>query len=126
PDGKSVSFVRIKKQGALQALFVVGADGTGLKQLTSYRLEVGIKHDWSPDGKLIVLTTNADFVHKNEPANVATLRADGSGLQLLTRFTGRKTNAFAGSFSPDGKRIVFRLERGSRYALAVVDRDGAN
>jgi Tol biopolymer transport system component len=30
-----------------------------------------------------------------------------------------------GSFSPDGKQIVFRLENDGKYALAVVDRDGS-
>jgi predicted NBD/HSP70 family sugar kinase len=44
----------------------------------------------------------------------------------LTQYTGRKENAFAGSFSPDGKQIAFRLEQGDKSALAVVDRDGEN
>jgi Tol biopolymer transport system component len=94
--------------------------------VTPYALEVGVKQDWSPDGKLIVLTTNADWVRPKEPANVVTIRPDGSGMTDLTHFTGRKENAFAGSLSPDGKRIVFRLEHGQKYALAVVDRDGQN
>jgi Tol biopolymer transport system component len=135
PDGKLVSFVRVKKPG-LQALFTVGIDGTGLKQLTSYALEVGSKQDWSPDGKLIVLTTNADFARARESANLATIHPDGTHLTELTHFTGRKQNAYAGSFSPDGKEIVFRLEQGvscgptdapvagCKGALAVVDRNG--
>jgi Tol biopolymer transport system component len=44
----------------------------------------------------------------------------------LTRFTGGTKNAVAGSFSPDGKQIVFRLEQGDRYALAVIGRNGHN
>jgi Tol biopolymer transport system component len=126
PDGKRVSFVRIKKEEKLQALFTVGIDGTGLRQVTPYTLEVGIKQDWSPDGKLIVLITNADFARPSESANVATIRPDGTHLTAVTRFTGRKQNAYAGSFSPDGKQIVLRLEQGDRYALAVVDRNGQN
>jgi Tol biopolymer transport system component len=124
PDGRRIAFVRIEKAEKLQALFVVRTNGTGLRQVTPYSLEVAIKVDWSPDGKLLVLTTNADWVRPHESANLVVIRPDGSGLTELTRFTGRKRNAFAGSFSPDGKRIVFRLEQGNRYALAVVDRDG--
>ena len=126
PNGKLISFVRIKQEHRLQALFVVRRDGTGLRQLTPYTWEIAIKHDWSPDGKAILLTTNADFVRPGESANMVTIRPDGSGKTEITQFTGGKTNAFAGSFSPDGKEIVFRLEEGAKYSLAVVDRSGDN
>lgn len=124
PDGKSITFVRIKRDHELQALFRVGLDGKGLHQLTPYSWEVAIKHDWSPDGKLIVLTTNADFVRPTESANLVTIRPDGTGKKELTHFTGGTNNAFAGSFSPDGKLIVFRLESGDAYSLATISRNG--
>jgi len=126
PNGKWITFVRIKKDEVEQALFAVHPNGTGLHQLTPYSWEVGIKHDWSPDGKLIVLTENADFVRPADAANIVTIRPDGSGRTRLTRFEGGKGNGFAGSFSPDGKQIVFRLEQGGAYGLAVIDRDGGN
>lgn len=126
PNGKLVSFVRVKEDEKLQALFVVRRDGTGLRQLTPYTWQVAVKHDWAPDGKAILLTTNADFVRPGESANLATIRPDGSGKQELTQFKGGKQNAFAGSFSPNGRQIVFRLEQGTTYSLAVIDRDGGN
>ncbi len=126
PNGRLVSFVRMKSREKLQALFSVRRDGRGLRQLTQYSWDVAPKHDWSPDGRLIVLTTNADFVRPGESANLVTIHPDGSGKNNLTRFTGGQKNAFAGSFSPDGKQIVFRLEVGNTYSLAVIDRDGAN
>lgn len=126
PNGKLVSFVRIKKDRQQQALFVVRRNGTGLRKLTPYSWDVAIKHDWSPDGKLILLTTNADFVKPGQSANLVTIRPDGSGKTELTHFTGGMENAFAGSFSPDGKQIVFRLEEAETYSLAVADRDGGN
>jgi Tol biopolymer transport system component len=124
PDGTLVTFVRIKRDHELQALFAIRRDGRGLRQLTPYSWEVAIKHDWAPDGKLIVLTTNADFVRPRESANLVTIHPDGSRVTRLTTFTGGKKNAFAGSFSPDGKQIVFRLEQGDKSSLAVVGRDG--
>jgi Tol biopolymer transport system component len=124
PDGRLITFVRIKRDHELQALFAVRPDGSGLRQLTPYSWEVAIKHDWSPDGKLIVLTTNADFVHPGQSANLVTIHPDGTAMARLTRFKGGTMNAFAGSFSPDGKQIVFRLESGATYGIAVVDRDG--
>ena len=53
-----------------------------------------------------------------------TIHPDGTGMTQLTRFKGGTRNAFAGSFSPEGKQIVFRLESGTTYSIAVVDRDG--
>jgi Tol biopolymer transport system component len=129
PDGNTITFVRLKKEHELQALFAVHPDGSGLRQLTPYSWEVAIKHDWSPDGKRIVLTTNADFVRPRSSANVVTIRPDGSSLRRLTHFTGgpdKGKSAFAGSFSPDGKRIVVRIERGDKGGLAVIGRDGRN
>jgi Tol biopolymer transport system component len=121
PDGKLITFVRIKKDHDLQALFAVRPDGSGLRQLTPYSWEVAVKHDWSPDGKQILLTTNADFVVPGGSANMVTVKPDGSGKKQLTNFTGGSKNAFAGSFSPDGKKVVFRLEDGEKYSVAVIN-----
>ena len=121
PDGKLITFVRIKTDGRQQALFAVRPNGSGLLQLTPYSWEVAIKHDWSPNGKLILLTTNADFVIPGASANLVTIKPNGTGKTDLTKFTGGSKNAFAGSFSPDGKQVVFRLEEGDTYSLAVMD-----
>ena len=126
PDGNWITFIRIKEEGELQAVFAVHPDGSGLHQVTPFSWEVAIKHDWSPNGRRIVLTTNADWVRPHESANLATIRPDGSGLKRLTRFAGGEhaKNAFAGSYSPDGRRIVFRLEKHDKAALATIGRDG--
>jgi Tol biopolymer transport system component len=124
PDGKWITYVRLKRTYKLQALFAVRPNGSRLHRLTPYSWEVAVKHDWSPDGKLIVLTTNADFVRPHESANLVTIRPDGSGMTQLTHFTGAKENAFAGSFSPDGTQIVFRLEDHGQYGLYRIRPDG--
>ena len=124
PDGRRITFVRIKQDENQQALFAMNRDGSGLRRLTPYSWDVGVKHDWAPDGKLIVLTTNADFIHPDEPANLVTIRPDGTGKKVLTHFTSRSMSAFAGSFSPDGKQIAFRLETGGRSNLAFISRNG--
>ena len=126
PNGRLITFVRVKQDELLSALFVTRRDGTGLRQLTPYTWGVGIKHDWSPDGRRIVLTVNAHQVQPDVSANIVTIRPDGSGRVDLTRFTGGTRHAFAGSFSPDGKQIALRLEDGGRYSLAVMDTDGRN
>jgi Tol biopolymer transport system component len=126
PDGRWITFAREKSE-KLRALFRMRSDGSAVRQLTPFTWDVfASKHDWSPDGKLIVLTRNADFAQPGKSANLVTIHPDGSGAKYLTHFRGGATNAFAGSFAPDGKQIVFRLQKGDKYAIAVVRRDGRN
>ena len=110
PNGKTITYVRVRGDwGQNQALLSVKLDGTGLKRLTSRSFEVAIKHDWSPNGKLIVFTSPGDPVQEKS-ANLWVMRPDGSHPRALTHYTGGTSHAFAGSFSPDGKWIVFRME----------------
>jgi TolB protein len=126
PDRRWITFVRAKAE-KLKALFRMRADGSGVRRLTPFTWDVfDSKHDWSPDGKLILLTRNADFAEPGKSANLVTIRPDGSGARYLTHFKGGTTNAFAGSFAPDGKQIVFRLQKKDKYAIAVIGRDGRN
>jgi TolB protein len=124
PNGRWITFVRGRSDTA-KALFRMRSDGSDVRRLTPFRWDVfASKHDWSPDGKLIVLTRDADRAEAGRSANLVTIHPDGSHAKYLTHFKGGTTNAFAGSFAPNGKRIVFRLQKGDRYALATIRRDG--
>jgi TolB protein len=126
PNGRWITFVRGRSDTA-KALFRMRSDGSDVRRLTPFSWDVfASKHDWSPDGKLIVLTRDADRAEAGRSANLVTIHPDGSRAKYLTHFKGGTTNAFAGSFAPDGKRIVFRLQKGDKYALATIRRDGRN
>jgi Tol biopolymer transport system component len=124
PDGGQVSFVLIKAPEVEQALAVVGIDGSGLRRLTSFALEVAIKQDWAPDGKHLVLSDHAD--DESLPSNVETIRPDGTGLRALTDLQDPAQRAFVGSYSPDGAWIVFRLQDGEQAGLFRMRPDGSD
>src|SRR5207244_97220 len=109
-DGKRLWFERqnIKaKPMNGHATFVVNLDGTGLHRVTPWNLRAGDHPDWSPDGALILVRSNAngpDFKHQG---NLFVVRSDGTGLRRLTSFDAHVQLLQNGSFSPDGKSVVF-------------------
>jgi Tol biopolymer transport system component len=134
PDGKTLSFVGF--DGNLfgpppnfepaQGLFSSGLDGSNFAELLPFTLDLAIKHDWAPDGKHLLVGTNANFFDPNDSANIATIRPDGTDLHYLVHSHDPAVNAFAGSYSPDGKYIVFRLEDHGNFALMQMRSDGSH
>jgi Tol biopolymer transport system component len=126
PDGTRISLTCQQVPEVLQALCTIPAGGGPVTALTPFTAEVGAKSDWSPDGTQLVFTDHADRPSPGDSANVATVGADGTGARLLTHFSGGEVNAFAGSYSPDGREIVFRLEDHGRFGLFTVRPDGTH
>src|SRR5262249_30973281 len=120
-------------------IFVMNADGTGLRQVTNGNAE-NIHPAWSPNGERILFNTThfsgataADG--RNLPSDnkvvgeqidkkmdLATMRADGSDLKRITA-GGGFTYA---SFSPDGEYILHRKVQGPLSQIFVMNADGSN
>jgi len=134
PDGNTLSFVGwdgsligpAPKFEPAQGLFTSGIDGSNMSELLPFSIDLAIKQDWAPDGSRIVVTTNANHFNPAESANIATIRPDGSDLHYLTHYEDPAVNAYVGSYSPDGKYIVFRLEDHGSYALYKMRADGSH
>lgn len=107
PDGRRLVFVRMNgtarpRHG--QAIFVVNADGTGVRRVTPWSLRAGDGPDWSPDGKEILFRSpeTEDFLH----SNLFAIHPDGTGLRQITHLAPG-TRLYSASFSPDGRFITF-------------------
>jgi Tol biopolymer transport system component len=112
PDGQLLSYIRVEDRVEYQqALTVSNIDGTEPRDLLPPSEDVAIKTGWSPDSSHIVLTTDANQIGDAPlEANLATIAVDGDDLTYLTNYSGGELSAFAGSYSPDGQWIVFRLQ----------------
>ena len=117
PDGRSIAFIvnanpSISVRGEL---FVMRADGTGVRQLTR---SVGQEHSpsWSPDGSRVVFTR---YVPNESRVALYTIRADGTGLVRLHAATAASTEP---AWSPDGRTIAV-VRDGD---LFTMDANGAN
>jgi len=132
PDGRQVAFQRVvdhaNEKAVRAALYVVGVDGTGLRQLTSDVMDAGHPR-WSPDGRTILFHDNADMQGPIEgmSANLWTVAADGTGLTQLTHEAGGNY-AIEGTWSPDSSAIAFASWFGDDAftAIRVMHADGTD
>jgi Tol biopolymer transport system component len=132
PDGSKITFVvkpRRYRDLLGGELCVVNMNGSHLARIVPIRRDVGIKHDWAPDGSRIVFTEYLDYNQEGalsgpHTPNVATVKPDGSDLVELTHRSGSNVEAIAGSYSPDGRWIVFRFDNYDRFRLMKMRPDG--
>jgi TolB protein len=127
PDGRQIAFRRVLSDSgpdAAAAVFVVGVDGTGLRQLTPYALDAA-RPRWSPDGSRLVFSSDSDSDFANQ--QVWVVNSDGSGLTQLTHESSDNPS-FVPDWSPDGSQIVFShfLPIGFFTQLRVMNADGSN
>jgi Tol biopolymer transport system component len=126
PDGRKIAFMS-KRNGEKYQIFVMNADGSEVKKLTTDPKVSFCNPIWSKDGEKILYYSDQG----DKKDQVWIMKADGSEPTLLTNGIGH--NIFP-SFSPDGRRIIFSRRADSdadkSYVdasyLFVMDLDGAN
>ena len=107
PDGAALAFVGVsggERGRKLTDIFVVSADGSGLRRLTQSGRASGPL--WSPDGSTIVFSQRAAGNRFPTPLTLWAIGANGGDQRELTRADG-VTADLAGSFAPDGRRLLF-------------------
>ena len=123
PDGQTVSFLSFANDG-LSAIFGLDISGGDSWQMTPTLWGMTFKHDWAPNGSRLVMSDNAE--DPDRTVNLLTIRPDGTGLRYLTDYRSADQRAFAGSYSPDGRWIVYRHVSGDQAELVLVHPDGTD
>jgi Tol biopolymer transport system component len=131
PDGRTILFGAEQLLGniggfgaSVHAVYSVRMNGTHLTPVVPYDLDAPAG-DWAPNGKRIESGDNAGYgAPQAVPHNVLTVRPDGTGLRFVTHYTGIDVGAGAGTYSPDGRWIVFRVQRDDHYSLWKIHPDG--
>jgi TolB protein len=136
PDGSRISFAAIQffdwdHRGAAQgngAIYVVNADGTGLRRLTPWGFLLDYVAEWSPDGTQLVMQTN--WRQGNRPS-LSIINADGTDLRHLTDEAPLAPRqpfqaSFSPTWSPDGSLIMFNCAPGelSFWDFCTIRPDG--
>lgn len=112
PDGRLLAFRGFWGDGKFSDLFVMNADGTEVRQLTTHMN--GSDPTWSPDGSRIAFA-GYDGVY--------TINSDGSGLRAIS--TG-DADYSGPSWSLDEQRIAFSRLVGDLPQIFVANVDGSS
>ncbi|MFG2848904.1 TolB family protein [Kitasatospora sp. NPDC048296] len=128
PDGKQLTFEyhtsATGQPANSRAIYIVSADGTGLRQLTPWELRAGDRASWSPDGTQILFTTYPDGPDNTPGGGIYTVHPDGSAIGALTPAPSNTSYGTA-AYAPDGKSIVFtQAPAGSGPDLYSMQPDG--
>jgi WD40 repeat protein len=114
PDGRTIAYARSLNgdvaEGPLApaTIILVAPDGSGARRLTQ-----GRSPSWSPDGKRLAFALGG---------SVYEIRADGRGRKRILR--GLRNPVVR--WSPDGRKLLYTSDLGSRADVWTVDVDGTH
>lgn len=133
PDGRTIAFgvehnafINGKKLN-LKVGFTVRLNGTHLRQIVPFTVDPGGVGEWSPSGDRIDDSSQVDRL-LDQASNLFTMRPDGNGVRYLTHYRSRSPDMVvgAGTYSPDGRWIVFKHQINGRYVLLKIRSNGTH
>jgi Tol biopolymer transport system component len=124
PDGSRVAFAAFKSGHFSPALFVVNADGTGLRQIIPSGVGA-LSAQWSPNGALIAFTSCASSPRTCGIPQVWVVRPDGTGLRQVTTPINRAV-FLTPVWSPDSTKLLLnKVDRNNQASVWTANLDGS-
>ena len=118
PDGNTIAFAMAVNLPNEYEVFLMGADGSNVQQLTNGLPGIGGSLDWSPDGKQLL-------IYAGPQGNKNIFLVDVQA-KTAAQLTNGGNNA-ASSFSPDGQWIAFNSLRNNQQAdIFIMRPDGSD
>ena len=115
PDGSRIAFLS-SRSGNRANIYVMNADGSGPRPLTTDSVFAAYPYSWSPDGSRLA------FAGGQYTGHIFVVTADGSSLTRLTSDTAADGSP---AWSPDGTKIAFVRADGPYSRIYVMNADGS-
>jgi TolB protein len=136
PDGKTIAFTSLWRDGLIEAIYLMNSDGSGLRSLSPPSLGT-LGGDWSPDGESLVFYSYDPFEGDGSFPLSSELWTIDAGNGKTTRLTFNNQHWYGvnsvphdlwPSWSPQGDAIVFERDAPdfSSSALYIMNPDGSN
>jgi Tol biopolymer transport system component len=121
PDGRKIAFVSTRQPAAApgqawNAVYVMNADGTGVKRLSPAHA-ADYSPAWSPGGDLIAFASGSGSAGGTD---LFVMNPDGSDRRLVVKNGGWP------SFAGDGRSLFFHSRRQGSWGVWRVNLDGSN
>lgn len=113
--GTKIAF--IGQRGQEKELFVMDADGAGVRALTSDH-SIAQSPAWAPDGSLLLFTS-----YREGTPRIYVTPSDGGRVYRISGREGLNTSA---SYSPDGRSIVCTLSQDGNPEIYELDARGGS
>jgi len=122
-DGKlAISDIKNLATVATASISVMNADGSDKKVVFSDKEGAAFVPTWSPDGQWIAFGFGGFFgARETMPAKLVMVRSDGS--RESKDLTKGLPNSGFPTWSPDGKKIIYRVWGAGEYGLRVLNLD---
>jgi len=124
PNGRQIAFARWTDDGNWDNIYVMNADGSDIKQLTSDPESDG-NPTWSPDGKQIAFDRSIyekkDGQWQKKRLAIYVMDADGSNVRPLLE---DKMEPCYPTWSPDSSKIAYNCDHVDSWSVLVMDADG--
>ena len=127
PDGSQIAFGASSKhatgEDAGSAVFVINADGTGMRRITPFSLGA-FSVRWSPDGRLLAFSSAEPPLD----SQIYVVAPDGTGLLQLTKPV-EGVESSSPEWAPDSTKVAFQSwtqpeSAGGHEDLWIVNSDG--
>jgi Tol biopolymer transport system component len=121
PDGQRIAFASTREPAAApgrawNAIYVMNADGTGVKRLSPPDA-ADYSPAWSPKGDLLACASGSG---KAGGTDLYVMKPDGGGRRLVIKNGGWPC------FTADGQGLFFHSQRQGRWGIWRVGLDGSN